>query len=124
MDWRLCPRVWRVLACAGLPAPFKARSAIAESTGRREESLSPDKPCLLASLCSAQKDNLKHADRALARFNGGCNFFCFNLERRMIDHIRISAGSIARATEFYLKALAPLGYGIFMEVSAEETGHG
>jgi len=42
----------------------------------------------------------------------------------MIDHIGISVGSIARATEFYLKALAPLGYGIVMEVSAEETGHG
>jgi len=42
----------------------------------------------------------------------------------MIDHIGISVGSIARATEFYLKALAPLGYGIVLEVSAEETGHG
>jgi catechol 2,3-dioxygenase-like lactoylglutathione lyase family enzyme len=42
----------------------------------------------------------------------------------MIDHIGISVGSIARATEFYLKALAPLGYGIVMEVSAEESGHG
>ena len=42
----------------------------------------------------------------------------------MIDHIGISVASIARATEFYLKALAPLGYGIVMEVSAEETGHG
>ena len=42
----------------------------------------------------------------------------------MIDHIGISVGSIARATEFYLKALAPLGYGIVMEVSAEDTGHG
>jgi len=71
VDRRLCHRVWRALACAGLPAPFKARSAIAESTGRREESLSPDKPCLLASLCSAQKDNLKHADRALARLTAG-----------------------------------------------------
>ena len=57
-------------------------------------------------------------------FNGGRSSFCFNLERRMIDHIGISVGSIARATEFYLKALAPLGYGIVMEVSAEETGHG
>ena len=42
----------------------------------------------------------------------------------MIDHIGISVSSIARATEFYLRALAPLGYGIVMEVSAEETGHG
>ena len=39
----------------------------------------------------------------------------------MIDHIGVSVGSIARATEFYLKALAPLGYGIVIEVSAEET---
>ena len=31
--------------------------------------------------------------------------------------------SVARATEFYLKALEPLGYGIVMVVSAEETGH-
>ena len=42
----------------------------------------------------------------------------------MIDHIGISVGSIARATEFYLKALVPLGYGIMMQVSAEETRHG
>ena len=42
----------------------------------------------------------------------------------MIDHIGISVGSIARATEFYLKALAPLGYGIVREGTAEETGHG
>jgi catechol 2,3-dioxygenase-like lactoylglutathione lyase family enzyme len=31
---------------------------------------------------------------------------------------------LARATEFYQKALAPLGYGIVMQVSAEQTGHG
>jgi len=42
----------------------------------------------------------------------------------MIDHIGMSVGDIARATEFYRKALAPLGYGMVMEVSAEETGHG
>jgi hypothetical protein len=42
----------------------------------------------------------------------------------MIDHIGISVSSIARATEFYLKALAPLGYGIVIEVSAEETDYG
>jgi catechol 2,3-dioxygenase-like lactoylglutathione lyase family enzyme len=56
--------------------------------------------------------------------NGGEALSVSILERRMIDHIGISVGSIARATEFYLKALAPLGYGIVMEVSAEETGHG
>jgi catechol 2,3-dioxygenase-like lactoylglutathione lyase family enzyme len=33
-------------------------------------------------------------------------------------------GDLARAIEFYKKALAPLGYGIVMQVSAAETGHG
>jgi catechol 2,3-dioxygenase-like lactoylglutathione lyase family enzyme len=42
----------------------------------------------------------------------------------VIDHIGLPVRDIARATEFYLKALAPLGYGIVMQVSAEETGHG
>ena len=41
----------------------------------------------------------------------------------MIDHIGLNVGDIAPATEFYLKALAPLGYGIVMRVS-DETGHG
>jgi catechol 2,3-dioxygenase-like lactoylglutathione lyase family enzyme len=36
----------------------------------------------------------------------------------MIDHIGIPVSDVARATEFYLKALKPLGYGIVMEVSA------
>ena len=40
----------------------------------------------------------------------------------MIDHIGITVSNVARATEFYLKCLAPLGYGIVMEVSAEEAG--
>ena len=39
----------------------------------------------------------------------------------MIDHIGLQVRNVARATEFYLKALVPLGYGIVMEVSAEET---
>ena len=42
----------------------------------------------------------------------------------MIDHLGMPVGDIARATEFYSKALAPLGIGIVMEVSAEETGAG
>jgi catechol 2,3-dioxygenase-like lactoylglutathione lyase family enzyme len=42
----------------------------------------------------------------------------------MIDHLGMPVGDIARATEFYLKALAPLGYGLVMEVSAADTGHG
>ena len=42
----------------------------------------------------------------------------------MIDHIGMPVSDIARATEFYLKALSPLGYGIVMQVAAEQTGHG
>jgi catechol 2,3-dioxygenase-like lactoylglutathione lyase family enzyme len=42
----------------------------------------------------------------------------------VIDHIGLHVRNVARATEFYLKALAPLGYGIVMQVSAEETGNG
>jgi catechol 2,3-dioxygenase-like lactoylglutathione lyase family enzyme len=41
----------------------------------------------------------------------------------MIDHMGMPVSDLARATEFYAKALAPLGYGIVMEVSAAETGH-
>ncbi|MGE5261075.1 MAG: VOC family protein [Actinomycetota bacterium] len=42
----------------------------------------------------------------------------------MIDHIGMPVSNIARATEFYLKALAPLGISIIREVSAEQTGAG
>jgi len=42
----------------------------------------------------------------------------------MIDHVGIPVSDIARSTEFYLKALEPLGISIVMEVSAEQTGHG
>jgi catechol 2,3-dioxygenase-like lactoylglutathione lyase family enzyme len=42
----------------------------------------------------------------------------------MIDHLGITVGDIARATEFFTAALQPLGYGIVMQVSAEETGNG
>jgi catechol 2,3-dioxygenase-like lactoylglutathione lyase family enzyme len=42
----------------------------------------------------------------------------------VIDHIGLHVRDVARATEFYLKALAPLGIGIVMQVSAEETGYG
>jgi len=42
----------------------------------------------------------------------------------VIDHIGMSVRDIARATEFYRKALAPLGIGVVMEVSAEDTGSG
>ena len=36
----------------------------------------------------------------------------------MIDHIGLHVRDVARATELYLKALRPLGYGIVMQVSA------
>ncbi len=42
----------------------------------------------------------------------------------MIDHLGMPVSDLASATSFYLKALAPLGYGIVMEVSAAETGSG
>ena len=42
----------------------------------------------------------------------------------MLDHLGIDVSDIARSTEFYLKALAPLGYDIVMEFGAAETGRG
>jgi catechol 2,3-dioxygenase-like lactoylglutathione lyase family enzyme len=42
----------------------------------------------------------------------------------LIDHLGLPVSDLARATEFYRTALAPLGYGIVMQVSAAETGHG
>jgi catechol 2,3-dioxygenase-like lactoylglutathione lyase family enzyme len=42
----------------------------------------------------------------------------------MIDHMGMPVSDLASATEFYRKALAPLGYGIVMQVSAADTGHG
>ena len=40
----------------------------------------------------------------------------------MIDHMSLPVSDYARAKAFYLKALAPLGYGIAMEVAPEESG--
>jgi catechol 2,3-dioxygenase-like lactoylglutathione lyase family enzyme len=42
----------------------------------------------------------------------------------MIDHLGMPVSDLARATEFYRQALEPLGYGIVMQVSAEQTGAG
>jgi catechol 2,3-dioxygenase-like lactoylglutathione lyase family enzyme len=39
----------------------------------------------------------------------------------MIDHIGLPVGDMARATEFYMKALAPLGIGMIMEIPADLT---
>lgn len=41
----------------------------------------------------------------------------------MIDHLGFSVCDYERAKAFYAKALAPLGYGLIMEVTAEQTGH-
>jgi catechol 2,3-dioxygenase-like lactoylglutathione lyase family enzyme len=41
----------------------------------------------------------------------------------MIDHLGLTVSNLARSTEFYLKALAPLGYGIVLEIPAALTGH-
>ena len=43
-------------------------------------------------------------------------------ESIMIDHVGFSVSDYARARSFYEKALAPLGYGLIMEVTAEQTG--
>jgi catechol 2,3-dioxygenase-like lactoylglutathione lyase family enzyme len=40
----------------------------------------------------------------------------------MIDHIGVAVADMARAKAFYAHALKPLGVGLLMEVSAEETG--
>jgi len=37
----------------------------------------------------------------------------------MIDHIGFPVSDYARAKAFYLQALAPLGYGLIMEVTQE-----
>ena len=42
----------------------------------------------------------------------------------MIDHIGLPVSDFARATEFYLKALSPLGISMIMQISAEQTGQG
>jgi catechol 2,3-dioxygenase-like lactoylglutathione lyase family enzyme len=40
----------------------------------------------------------------------------------MLDHIGFSVKDIARSKAFYERALAPLGVGVVMEVTPEQTG--
>ena len=40
----------------------------------------------------------------------------------MLDHVGIPVADFARSKAFYTRALAPLGYGVVMEVPAESTG--
>src|SRR6185436_465445 len=42
----------------------------------------------------------------------------------MIDHVGFPVSDYARAKAFYTKALAPLGYGLVMEVDAKQTEAG
>src|SRR5437868_223575 len=42
----------------------------------------------------------------------------------MIDHVGFSVSDYDRAKAFYTQALAPLGYGLIMEVPGEVTGSG
>lgn len=42
----------------------------------------------------------------------------------MIDHIGFPVSDFARAKAFYAQALAPLGYTLVMEVTAEQTADG
>jgi catechol 2,3-dioxygenase-like lactoylglutathione lyase family enzyme len=44
--------------------------------------------------------------------------------RAMLDHVGFPVSDYARSKAFYLRALAPLGYGLAMEVSPEQTGGG
>jgi catechol 2,3-dioxygenase-like lactoylglutathione lyase family enzyme len=43
-------------------------------------------------------------------------------ESIMIDHVGYSVSDYARAKAFYEKALAPLGYALVMEATAQQTG--
>jgi catechol 2,3-dioxygenase-like lactoylglutathione lyase family enzyme len=40
----------------------------------------------------------------------------------MIDHIGVAVANMDRAKAFYLHALKPLGIGVIMELTAEQTG--
>lgn len=40
----------------------------------------------------------------------------------MLDHIGVPVSDLARSRAFYEAVLAPLGYGVIMEVTAAETG--
>jgi catechol 2,3-dioxygenase-like lactoylglutathione lyase family enzyme len=40
----------------------------------------------------------------------------------MIDHTGVLVSDFEKSKQFYLKALAPIGYSMLMEVTAEQTG--
>jgi catechol 2,3-dioxygenase-like lactoylglutathione lyase family enzyme len=43
-------------------------------------------------------------------------------EMSMIDHTGVSVSEFTRSKAFYVAALAPLGYQVLMELTAEQTG--
>jgi catechol 2,3-dioxygenase-like lactoylglutathione lyase family enzyme len=45
-------------------------------------------------------------------------------EHSMLDHIGFAVSDLARSKAFYQRALAPLGYSIFRELTPEQTGGG
>ena len=40
----------------------------------------------------------------------------------MLDHTGMTVGDLARSKAFYVRALSPLGIGVIMEVTPEESG--
>ena len=40
----------------------------------------------------------------------------------MLDHVGLPVSNFKRSLAFYMKVLEPLGYGLILEVSSEETG--
>jgi len=40
----------------------------------------------------------------------------------MFDHIGFPVGDVARSRAFYVAALAPLGFGVVMDITKEQTG--
>lgn len=40
----------------------------------------------------------------------------------MIDHVGVVVSNLEASKQFYVKALAPIGYSMLMEVSAEQSG--
>ena len=42
----------------------------------------------------------------------------------MLDHVGFAVSDFVRSKQFYERALAPLGYGIVMEVTPQESGGG
>src|SRR5215831_3559763 len=65
----------------------------------------------------------RQAARKAVESKGAAPRFALPLpESIMIDHVGFSVSDYARAKAFYERALAPLGYTLIMEATAQETG--